>query len=89
MDEFVRLYPDVIIGLLSVLVAIIGTLLAALFVLVKKSVDDLAQSLRDAISEIRDDRKTDRIDIGQLLDRMQRQETLCAEHRKHCPVFTN
>lgn len=88
MDEFVRMYPGVAISLLSALVGIVASLLGALFYTCKKSIDDLAVTLKDAVRELKEDRKTDRDDIGRLLDRMQHQETVCVEHRKHCPVFT-
>jgi flagellar basal body-associated protein FliL len=83
MNEFVAEHPSVIIALLSVMVSIISALLVYLLWTFRKSIDDLKVFVKDVIAEMKADRKEDKTSIGLLLDRMQRQETICEDNR-HC-----
>lgn len=86
MNDFVIQYPAVIISMLAAMVGIISWLLAALFLSFKKSIDNVERTMCAAIAEIRSDRKQDRVHLEGLLDRMQRQETICMETQRHCPM---
>ena len=45
----------------------------------------ITQEMKEVRNEFKDDRKSDREVWGSLLDRMQKQETICEQHREHCP----
>ncbi len=81
MEKFIAERPGVIITLLSIMVGTISVLLGYLLWRFQDSIDDLKESVMEAIKELKQERKEDRVDIGSLLDRMSRQETICESYR--------
>ena len=74
MNNFIAQHPEIAITLLSLMVGIIGSLLALLVVLLRSAINNMINKLEDFGEN-----------LGKLLDRMQRQETICKETRKRCP----
>lgn len=85
MEDFIMQHPGVIIGLLSVLTTVVSSLLVLLLGMVKGAVARFEESVTVAINALRKDLFENRTSIGRLLDRMQRQETICEMRGRLCP----
>lgn len=85
MDDFIAQYPKAFLVVLSGLVSFIACLLALFFRFFTGALKELTTEIRQIRKEFKEDREEDRSIWGALLDRMTRQETICVQHREHCP----
>lgn len=85
MEDFIQQHPGVVIAMLSLLTTILSTLFVLLMGMVKGAVHRFEAAVLEAISVLRSDLAENRQSTGRLLDRMQRQETICEQRGKYCP----
>ena len=98
-EEFVKQNPALVFFIIVVMVIIIKLLYAVLSKLITEpythltgAITTLTQAIQDIRTDIKEDRKIakedrekDKAIVGNLLDRMQAQETKCSTIRNFCP----
>jgi len=85
MDELITKHPELFAYVTSGLISMVVVLLTAFFRMFTTALRDLTLEVKAIRKEFKADREKDRVLTGSLLDRMQRQETICEQHREHCP----
>jgi hypothetical protein len=85
MLKFISDHPGFFQALMSGVISFTALLLGLYFRSLTVSIRDLTTEMRAVRKEFKDDRESDRQIWGSLLDRMQKQETICEQHREHCP----
>ena len=98
-EEFVKQNPELVFFIVMVMVIVIKLLYAVLAKLITEpythltgAITTLTQAVQDIRTDIKEDRKMAKEDreadkkvVGNLLDRMQAQETKCNTIRNFCP----
>jgi len=81
MSHFVVNNPSMASWIIGGLFSLIGFLVAGILFFVKRTIDNLTAAILKLEASI----KEGQVNIGDLKDRMQKQETTCEMQRKSCP----
>ena len=85
VEKFVADYPGVTIMIIGVLFAALAKLITQTYKHLTDAVKNLTTVVANGHNETREYREKDKAQVGMILDRLQKQETLCLTVRSFCP----
>ena len=85
IESFVAEYPSVAIVAIAVLFGAVGKLITQPYVHLTTAINALTQTVKEGQEEVKAYREKDQTQVGLILDRLQKQETLCVTVRSFCP----
>lgn len=85
VEKFVTDYPEVMILIVTVLFGILAKLITQPYKHLTEAIKTLTTEVKNGHEETRLYREKDLAQVGMILDRLQKQETLCLTVRSYCP----
>lgn len=83
--QFVGDYPSIGVLIIGLLFAAVVKLITHPYNNLTSAIKALTEIVKEGHNEAKEYREKDKEQVGEILDRLQKQETLCATVRSFCP----